>query len=83
MRQRLALVYDNSRGKQADSSYLPRNMPADSKSIYPTMVFKRAVTHESRERLLSDAEEKHVNIKTSIIVWIDWLKSEVECKSKL
>lgn len=34
------------------------------------MVFECAITHESRERLLSDAEEKHFNINTSIMVWI-------------
>lgn len=33
------------------------------------MVFEYAVTHESRERLLSDAKEKHF-INTSIMVWI-------------
>ena len=34
------------------------------------MVFECAVTHESRERLLSDAEEKHFHINTSIMVWV-------------
>src|ERR1700738_811593 len=40
-----------------------------SQSIYPTTVFECAVTHESRERLLADAEEKHFHVNTSIMVW--------------
>jgi hypothetical protein len=41
-----------------------------SQSIYPTTVFECAVTHQSRERLLADAEEKHFHVNTSIMVWI-------------
>ena len=33
------------------------------------MVFECAVSHESKECLLSDAEEKHFNV-TGIVVWI-------------
>jgi|SRR5579859_3239043 len=74
-------MYDNGHGKQADSSYVPRNMPLPSRhnllkyrpnsdSIFPTTVFECAVTNESRDRLLSDADEKHFSINTSIMVWI-------------
>ena len=42
----------------------------DSQSIYPTMVFECAVTYESSERLLPDAEEKYFNINTNIMLWI-------------
>lgn len=33
-------------------------------------MFQCALTHEFSERFLSDAEEKHFNINTSIMVWI-------------
>ena len=34
------------------------------------MVFECAVTHESGERLFSEAEQKHFNVNTNITVWI-------------
>lgn len=41
-----------------------------SRSIFPTLVFECAITHKSRERLLTDADEKHFHINTSIALWI-------------
>ena len=77
----IALVYANGYGKQADSSYIPHNLPPpsrhnqlkyrpNSQSPYPTFVFECAVTDENRDRLLDDAEAKHFHVNTSIQVWL-------------
>lgn len=77
----LALVYEAGHGKQADSSYIPRNLPPpsrhnqlkyrpNSQSPYPTFVFECADSNENRDRLLNDAEAKHFHINTSIEVWL-------------
>ena len=74
-------MYANGYGKQADSSYIPHNLPPpsrhnqlkyrpNSQSPYPTFVFECAVTDENRDRLLDDAEAKHFHVNTSIQVWL-------------
>lgn len=74
-------MYDAGHGKQADSSYIPRNLPLPSRhnqlkyrpysqSPYPTFVFECAVSNENRNRLLDDAEAKHFHANTSIQVWL-------------
>ncbi len=60
---------------------MPRNLPApsrhnqvkyqpNSQSHYPTMVFEVAVTNESRDRLLEDADAKYFGVETSVQIWV-------------
>ena len=75
------LVLDNGRSKQPDASFGPRGLPPPSRnnnikirpgsySSYPTFVFEIAYANEDRERLLRDADEKHLSPNTSVNVWL-------------
>ena len=37
---------------------------------YPSLVFDVAVTHENRQRLLTDVSEKYFHTNTSVAVWV-------------
>jgi hypothetical protein len=77
----LALPYSPGKAKQADASFAPVGLPAPnrhnnlkirpgSSSPYPTMVVEIAYQNESLERLLQDAEEKHLSPDTNVNVWL-------------
>jgi hypothetical protein len=77
----LALPCGHGKAKQADASFAPVGLPAPNRhnnlkirpgcsSPYPTMVVEIAYQNESLERLLQDAEEKHLSPDTNVNVWL-------------
>src|SRR5271154_5896410 len=75
------MIYSPGNAKLPDASFLPRNMPppdrhnhlmfqSNTQQHYPSLVFEVAVTHENRERLLTDASDKYFNPNTSVAVWV-------------
>ena len=75
------MLYNAASAKQPDASFRPKLLPAPTRQNclkyqpgtlkhYPSFVFEVAVSHEDRERLLTDANDKYFNGNTSVQVWL-------------